>query len=484
MNDARTIRWAGLAGTALLLAACTLGPDFVRPAAPAADHYNPGGDPAKTTGDNAQRFERNLPVADWWEFFQSPELNAVLKEGFAHNPGVEAAQASLRESEDNLAAGQGIFYPQASASFNPARQLFSPERIGLSSPSSIFNLVTLSATVNYTLDIFGGEHRAVESLEAQRDIQQATVLGTYLALSGNIVNTAIALAAYRDEIELTGQIIALQKEELGLTEKQNQAGTIAFAPVLDLRNQLAAEETALAPLRQRLDQANHLLATLTGHTPAEWREPDMTLSGFTLPAKLPLSLPSELVRQRPDILAAEAAMHSASANIGVAAAAQFPSFTLSGTYGQNATSMGSLFGGNASFWSIGPNIATPVFDGGTLAARKQAAIDSYKQSQALYRQTVLAAFSQVADAVRGLEHDAENVAAQANSIRATGETLRLAQINYRAGVANYLQVIAANIQYHQARLALTEAQALRLQDTTALFIALGGGWKEMPGFKP
>jgi NodT family efflux transporter outer membrane factor (OMF) lipoprotein len=474
---------AWIAGAALLLCGCTLGPDFVRPKAPDAEHYNRGGDPVETVaaGGGAQRFEQGAaPVADWWKMFGSAELDAVLAEGLANNPGVQAAQASLRQSNDNLQAGYGVFYPQVGASFSPTRQLFSPARIGSPAPGNLFNLVTLSASVGYTFDIFGGERRAVESLAAQRDMQRGELLGTYLALSGNIVNTTIAMAAYKEELGLTEQLIALQKEQVAITETQNRAGTVAYAPVLELQGQVAAAEAQLPPLRQKLDQSAHLLATLAGRAPSEWSPPDVALSGLKLPAKLPLSLPSELVKSRPDIIAAEAEMHSASANIGVARAAQFPSFTLNGSYGQNSTSMGTLFNGASNFWSLGPNIGATLFDGGTLAARKQAAVDVYQQSEALYRQTVLAAFQQVADAVRALQHDAETMQAQADAVQAAAETLRLARINYQAGTANYLQVLAADIAHRQARLAYVEAQALRLQDTSALLIALGGPWKDAP----
>jgi NodT family efflux transporter outer membrane factor (OMF) lipoprotein len=474
---------AWLAGAALLLAGCTLGPDFVRPKPPADEHYNRAGDPVETVAaeGGAQRFEQGVaPVAGWWKMFGSAELDAVLDQGLSNNPGVQAAQASLRLSNDNLQAGSGIFYPQVNAAFSPDRQRYSPARIGSPAPGSIFNLATLSASVGYTFDIFGAEHRAVESLEAERDMQRDVLLGTYLALSGNMVNTAIAAAAYKEEINLTEQLIALQKEQITLTENQSQAGTVAYAAVPGLQNQLAATQAQLAPLRQKRDQSMHLLATLAGHAPAEWDPPEVTMSGLQLPAKLPLSLPSELVRSRPDILAAEEEMHSASADIGVASAAQFPSFTLNGSYGQNATSMGNLFGGNANFWSLGANVGATLFDGGTLSAKKQAAVDAYQQSQALYRQTVLTAFGQVADAVRALEHDAETMQAQSRSVAATAEILHLARTNYQAGTVNYLQVLAADILYHQTGLAYIEAQALRLQDSTALFVALGGGWKELP----
>ncbi len=476
-----------LSGIALLLVCgCTVGPDFVRPQAPAADHYTAGKEPSATVAvdGQAQRFEHGVgPVANWWSLFGSKQLDAAVAEGLAHNPSLEAAQASLRQSNDNLRAGYGIFYPQLSADLNPARQKFSPARFGSSAPANIFNLVTLSASVSYSLDLFGGEHRAIENLQSQVDFQRSTVLATYLALSGNIVNSTIAMAAYSEEIKYTEQLIALQKEQIAIAEKQAQAGTVAFESVLILRSQLAALEAGLPPLRQLLSQSQHLLATLAGHTPAEWTPAQVSMAELVLPDKLPLSLPSELVRQRPDILAAEAQLHGASAEIGVATAALFPSFTLSGTFGQNAASMSGLFGKNANFWSLGADLAAPLLNGGTLSAQKQAAVDAYQQSLALYRQTVLGAFAQVADSVRALQHDAETMQANLQSVSASEQSLHLSQVNYQAGLINYLQVLAADIQYRQARIAYLQARAQRLQDTTALFVALGGGWWNAPGIQ-
>jgi NodT family efflux transporter outer membrane factor (OMF) lipoprotein len=463
----------------LLLSGCNVGPDFVRPKPPAIDHYNHGQDPSETApvDGQSQRFEKGAGlVANWWTLFNSKQLDATVTEGIANNPSLEAAQANLRQSNDNLQAGYGIFYPQINAGLSASRQRNSPANIGSSAPSSIYNLVTLSASVSYSLDIFGGERRAIENLQSQVDIQRYMVLGTYLALSGNIVNTAIAMAAYQAEIEYTEQLIELQKEQITIAEKQTQSGTVPYATVLGLRSQLAALETTLPPLRQRLSQSEHLLATLTGHPPSEWTPSQISMSELSLPIDLPLSLPSDLVRQRPDILVAEAQLHGASASIGVATAAQFPSFTLNGSFGQSATSMSKLFGSKANFWSFGADIAAPLFNGGTLSAKKQVAIDAYQQSVALYRQTVLGAFAQVADIVRALEHDAETMQAESQFVSASEESLHLTQVNYQAGLVNYLQVLAADIQYHQAKLGYMQAHAQRLQDTTALFIALGGGW--------
>jgi len=468
-----------LCGIALILSGCTLGPDFVRPQTPSTDHYNKKQDVTETVSvaGQTQHFALGVgPVANWWNLFQSKKLDAAVAEGINNNPSLVAAQANLRQSYDILQAGYGIYYPQVTAGAGASRQKSSPASLGSTSPSSIFNLTTVSASISYPLDIFGGERRAVENLESQVDIQRATVLVTYLALSGNIVNSIIAMAAYQEEINNTEQLIALQKEQIVIAENQSQAGTVSYDTVLTLRSQLASLEANLPPLRQKLDQAEHLLATLAGHIPSEWSPPNVLMSEIHLPDTLPLSLPSELVRQRPDILAAEAQMHAASANIGVATAAQFPSFTLNGTFGQGSSSLNGLFGQNSNFWSAGAGITTPLFNGGALSSKKKAAVDAYEQSKAIYRQTVLTAFAQVADTLRALEHDAEAMQAELKSVEISKEALHLAQINYQSGMINYLQVLADDVQYHQANISYLQAQAQRLQDTTALFTALGGGW--------
>ncbi len=471
--------WLLLGSCLCLVAGCTVGPDFVRPDAPKVSRYTRTAVPTQTISADGQvqYFGKGAKlVANWWKLFNSSQLDVVVKEGLNNNPGVQAAQASLRQSRKNLQAGYGIFYPQAAMDFNATRQEFSPARFGSNSSSSIFNLVTLSASVSYALDIFGGERRAIEGLQAQVDLQRATVQATYLTLSGNIVNTVIARAAYRAEINITEQIIAMQQEQISIVQKQVQAGTTPYASVLALKGELTALEATLPPLRQKLAQSEHLLATLSGRFSAQWPSPEVDMADLMLPQNLPVSLPSELVRQRPDILAAEAALHGASANIGVATAALFPSFTLNGSFGQNNSSVNNLFQSNGSFWSLGPDVSMPVFNGGTLLSKREAAKAAYQQALANYRQTVLSAFAQVADALRGLEHDAESLQAEAQALDTAKESLSLMQTNYQAGLVNYPQLLIANVQYQQAEINFLQAQAQRLQDTTAIFVALGGGW--------
>jgi NodT family efflux transporter outer membrane factor (OMF) lipoprotein len=476
-------RWwilRGLCGASLVsLVGCAVGPDFVRPEPPSVERYTYGAQPEATVpaDGQAQHFEQGAKlVGEWWRLFSSTKLDDVIKEAIASNPNLQAAQASLRQSQDNLRAGYGIFYPQLDANFDATRQKFSPVRFGSSSASSIFNLFTLSTTISYALDVFGGERRTVEGLQAQVDLQRYTVVGTYLTLTGNIVNTLIAQAAYREEIKATEQIISLIEEQIRINEVQVQTGIVSYSSVLSLQSQLASIEATLPPLKQKLSEAEHLLATLAGRTPAEWSPLPLALADLTLPGDLPISLPSELVRQRPDILAVEAQLRIASANIGVATAALFPSFTLNGSYGLNNLSLHELFKNNSSFWSVGANLSAPLFQGGTLWFQRQAAIEGYQQSLANYRQTVLSALAQVADTLRALDHDAETLQAQSQAVQAAAEALRLLQANYQAGIATYLQILVANDQYHQTKIAYLQALAQRFQDTVALFVVLGGGW--------
>ncbi len=471
----------------LYMAGCAVGPNFKEPEAPPVDRYTSGEQPSATitAEGRAQRFDEGVKLnADWWRLFNSAKLDGVMKEAFANNQTLQAAEASLRQSQDNLRAGYGVFFPQADATLGVSRLKSSPVSFSGNPASSIFNIYTLAGTVNYALDVFGGERRAVESLQAQVDVERYTVTGAYLTLSGNIVNAVIAQAAYREQIKATEQTIDNEKEQVGIAEAQAQAGIIPYSNVLSLQSQLSATEANIPILKQQLSQTEHLLAALSGRTPAEWSPPDVELADLALPADLPLSLPSDLVRQRPDILASESRLHSASAEIGVATAALFPNFTLSGDYGVNSTTFENLSKNAVSFWSIGAGILAPIFHGGTLWYQRRAAIEGYNQSLADYRETVLGAFAQVADALRALEHDAEILKAQSEAMRQADEALRLIQANYQAGIVDYLQVLIANYQYYQTRISYIQAVAQRLQDTVAFYVALGGGWWNAEGNAP
>jgi NodT family efflux transporter outer membrane factor (OMF) lipoprotein len=488
-SSTRTARVAACAALAFTcpFGGCAVGPDFRQPQAPAVTHYASGSDPDQTVAaqGTAQHFTPGAKVpADWWRLFNSAQLDAVISEALKANPGLEAAEASLRQSDNNLRSGYGIFYPSIDAHAAAARQRFAPVTLGQGSAPSIFNLFTLSASVSYALDLFGGERRMIEGLHAQVDVQRATEQATYLTLLANIVNTVIARAAYQAEIDATNELIGLQREQVRLAEVQVRSGTAAYASVLALQSQLASNEATVPQLEQKLAQSDDLLATLVGKVPADWSTPAVSLAEITLPVDLPVSLPSELVRQRPDILAAEATAHAASANVGVATAALLPAITLSGSYSANGTNTQTLTSINGRAWQFGATLTQPLFEGGTLWYRRKAAIDSYEQAMALYRQVVLAAFAQVADTLRALEHDAAALQAQDEALRTAKEALRLVQINYEAGLNGYLDVLAANAQYHQALINDLQATAVRYQDTVALYVALGGGWWSQQQVRP
>jgi NodT family efflux transporter outer membrane factor (OMF) lipoprotein len=462
-----------------ILGGCAVGPNFVRPSPPDTDRYTREPQPKATVAADgrAQHFTPGASInADWWRLFKSTQLDAIVQKAIANNPTLQASKASLRQSQDNMRAGYGVFFPQIQAGLDVSRQQTAPLLQGSETPGTIFNLVTLSGTISYALDVFGGARRTVESLRAQVDYQRYETEAAYIMLTANVVNTSIARAAYAAQIRATEQLIELENQQLHITEAQVRAGIAPYANVLSICGLIAANQASLAPIKQKISQADHLLATLEGVMPSQIILPDIDLTGLSLPVDLPLSLPSDLVNQRPDILSAEAQMHIASANIGVATAAMFPSFSLSGTYGVAGSSFGNLSSANSRFWSIGSSVTTPVFQGTSLWFVRRASIDAYHLSQANYRQAVLGAFEQVADSLKALEHDAEALQAQVEAQRAAGEALNLLQVNYRTGMAAYLDVLTADVQFHETTIAYLQAVAQRLQDTVALFVALGGGW--------
>ena len=460
------------------LCGCAAGPDFDRPEAPAADRYTLSATGTTVAAEGvSQRFAMGETLAaDWWRMFRSPPIDAAVKAAVEGNPGLQAAQARLRQSRNLAQAGYGVFFPSLGTDASGTRQQISPAKLDQPGTGSVFNLFTLSATINYALDVFGGQSRQVEELEAQADTLRYQERGAYLTLTANVVNAMIAKAAYKAEIDATAALIELQTQQVHLAEVQAKAGTAAYSSVLALRSQLAATQATLPQLQQKLGQTDDLLAALSGRAPAERQAVELDFSQLTLPDDLPVSLPSDLVRQRPDILASEAAAHAASADIGVATAAMLPSFTMSGTYGVNATQTASLFGANSKFWSYGLDASLPVFEGGTLLSKREAAIENYRAAMGDYRQTVLNALAQVADTLRALDHDAQALQAENEAVDMAGQGLRLVNANFTAGIANYTDVLIADAQYHQTMITALQLKAVRYQDTVALFTALGGGW--------
>jgi NodT family efflux transporter outer membrane factor (OMF) lipoprotein len=465
--------------TIFFLIGCAVGPNFNRPLPPPVNQYTQDPEPTQTVAaaGRAQQFDYGDSIAaDWWQVFNSPSLTDIIKDAVNQNRNLAAAEARLRQSEELLRAGYGVFFPQETASFGLVRQKFSPVQFGLGTPGKTFTLYTPQVSATYVLDVFGAQRRNVEDLAAQVDYQGYTAQATYITLLGNVINAAIAQAGYQAQIEATGQIINIVKEQLKLTETQATAGTVGYAGVVSLQNQLATAEAMLPPLQQNLSKTQHLLAALAGRTPGQYAPPRLALKDITLPRKLPVTLPSDLVRRRPDILAAEAQLHSASAKIGVATAALLPNVSLSAALGKNLSDLTKLFGPAGQFWNVGGNMAEPLLQGGTRWFQRKAALEAYQASLASYQQVVVTAFQQVADSLRALENDAKTLKAQTEALNAASQALQLVKANHQAGLVNYLQILTADNQYQQARIGVIQAQALRLQDTAALYVALGGGW--------
>lgn len=463
----------------VLLGGCAVGPAFHRPEAPAVTHYTTASDPAVTVeaAGTAQRLTAGAAVeAGWWHMFRSQALDAIVQEALARNPGLEAAQASLRASADELHAGYGIFFPAVSADAGASRSRFAPATFGESTPGSIFDLFSVGASVSYALDLFGGQRRLVEQLHAATDAAAATERATWLTLVANVVDAVIARAGYQAQVEAGERLVELQTEQVAIAATREQSGVDAYATLLAQRSALNQQQAALAALRQKLAQAEDLLSGLCGHVPAEWHAPPVRLEELTLPADLPVSLPSELVRQRPDILVAEATAHAASANVGVATAAMLPSITLSGTASAYSNSASRLFPANSRAWGLGATVSVPLFEGGTTWYRRREAVEQYRQAMALYRQTVETAFSQVADTLQALDHDAVIQQADDGARQNADTTLQLTRAGYTSGVSAYADLLNADVELQQARLSDIGATATRLQDSVALFAALGGGW--------
>jgi len=476
-------RTAAIGLTSLLLAGCMVGPDFRRPDAPSTDRYTEKPLPPETastnaaTGGAAQRFVAggDLP-AQWWSLYRSEPLDQMIRSGLADSPTLAAARATLRQAQENLIAQTGaLMYPQVDANLSASRQKISNATFGLPGAQPIFNLYNASVNVSYTLDVFGGNRRQLEGLQSLVDYQNYQLEGAHLALTGNIVTAAIREAGLRAEIESTRQILAAEQEQVRRVTRQFDLGGVGRLELVAQRAQAAQTEATLPPLESQLAQTRHLLAVLIGKLPSETVVPEFSLDTLHLPEEIPVSIPSDLVRQRPDIRASEALLHQASAQIGVATANLYPQITLTGSFGAQSNQLHNLFAG-PSLWSIGAGLLQPLFHGGALEAERRAALAAYDAALAQYQETVLQAFRNVADVLRALDDDARTVKAQAEAEVLARDTLDLTRKQYQLGGTSYLTLLVAQRQYNAAQFALVLAQANRYADTAALFQALGGGW--------
>jgi len=465
----------------IALAGCTVGPDFVRPELAAdADYtqqaFTRTAQADIAAGGAAQRLIAGMDIpGQWWTLFRSPELNALVEEALRANPDVSAAQAALRQANELVYADQASLFPSVGANLSKTREKVSGASTGAAS-APILTLSSASLNVSYAPDVFGGTRRQIESSTAQAQYQRFALEATYLTLSTNVVNTAVNLASLRDQIAATGQIIQLQSDQLDLLQAQRRLGAIADTDVLTQQTALAQTRATLAPLQKQLAQTRNQLMSYLGRFPNQDKGERFNLASLHLPQELPVSLPSALVSQRPDVRAAEAQLHEASANIGVAVANQLPQFSITGSLGSTVASGSKLFSAGSGVWSLAGAIAQPLFDAGALEHRKRAAVAAYDQSAAQYRGTVITAFQDVANVLRALEADAEALKQQVAAERSAQASLALVQAQYRLGAVAYINLLTAQQTYQNTVLTRVQAQAVRYSDSAALFQALGGGW--------
>ncbi len=473
-----------LAISTIISGCMMVGPDFESPPPPPTDTYTEAPQPEQTVstkgkGGNTQyiNIEQRIPE-QWWGLFHSNPLNQLIVKGITNSPNIDAAKAALRQAQENYAVSAGNYlYPAVNAQGSAQRQKFSASSFGAPNEgSTIFNLFNTQVNVSYTLDIFGANRRELEALCAQVDYQRYELEAAYLSLTANIITAAITEASLRAQIAATNSIIKLEEDLLSISTKQYNLGAIAQTDVLTQASQVAQSKTALPPLEKSLSQTRNNLAVLIGEIPSVANIPTFSLDELQLPGELPLSLPSTLVQQRPDIRASEALLKQANAQVGVATANLLPQVTLNGYYGWEANFIDLLFSPKSNIWSMTANLIQPIFHGGALLAQRRAAIAAYQQAHAQYRQTVLVAFQNVADALRAIESDAKELAAQTESLDAATKLLKLTEDQYRLGSVTYLVLLTAQRQYNQALIGRIQAQAQRYTDTAALFQALGGSW--------
>lgn len=466
----------------LILTACAVGPDFKQPPAPQSARYTTAAQPTVTTRADqvSQRFDPAQPIDEqWWTQFGNPDLDALIAAAQRNSPTLDQARARILQAQEQYNAQFGATQlPSIDGNLSAERKRINPQAMGFpdAPQTGPFTLYNASVGVSYTLDIFGGNRRALENLQAATDYQRYELRAAQLTLAGNIVTSAVREASLREQIGLTQQLIASQQKQLQIGEQRQRLGATAELDTASLRGQLAQLQATLPPLQQQLQQTRHLLAVYSGQEPGLAQLPVFTLDKLHLPANLPLNVPSELARRRPDIQAAEAMLHQASAQVGVATANLFPKITLSGSIG--STTNDQLFGAGSSVWNLMAGLTQPIFHGGELRAQRRAAIAAYDASAAAYRQTVLQGLQNVADVLQALSADADALQRLNDAAAQQKKRYDIATGQYRVGGISYLDLLNADSAYRQALLNQSNARANRYADTAALFLALGGGWQD------
>ncbi len=463
----------------IILGGCTVGPDYKRPALALPTSYTE----ARTTSDSnlksssAQRFVQQDIPAQWWEIFHSPKLNELVLLSLKNNPSVDIAQANLKQAIENVKVQQAAFFPTVSASFTPTRQKVSKTLASpLTSNRFVYNLHTPQLNVSYTLDLWGGNRRQVEALKAEEDANRYNIEATYLSLTSNVVNAAILQALVHEQILITTQLIEKQKMLSDMTNRARALGQLSDADVATQDAALAAAEAALPPLQNQLAIQRDLIKALVGEFPSASLDTDFTLDSLQLPHELPLTLPSTLVEQSPDIRSAEAFLRAANASVGIAVANRLPNITLGANAGSSAETLSALFQSSTNFWALMGGITQPIFDGGALKHSENAARAALDGARAQYRSAVIGTFQNVADILQSIDSDHAVYQTAERAAKASAKSLELARKQYQLGDISRSALLPIEQSDLQAKLALAQSQASRLQDSTALFQALGSGW--------
>lgn len=462
------------------LAACSVGPAYVKPLPPEAAGYTASPPPVTLAparpGATVQRLDYGAEVGPrWWEQFGSPELDRLVAQALERNPGLDAAQRTLEQARYELEAARGVFAPQVSLGAGLARERSSGATSGGLAKPIVYDLYTGQLNVSYYPDVFGLNRLVAQNAQAQVDVAHEQLRAAQLVIEGNVANAAINLAALEAQIEAAEKSIADQRELLALVRGQYAAGAVSQLEVATQRSELSASEAQLPGLELARDRTRHLLATYLGEFPSGAGATALPkLAALHLPASLPVSLPATLVRMRPDVRAAEAQLRAANAQVGEAVARLYPSLQLSAGLGQQSNGWGALFDSASRIWSLAAAAAAPLYDGGTLRAQRKAAEAAYQAVFADYRGAVLAAFRDVADALRALERDADALEARARALDAAQTGFELARSQYREGATDYLGLLTSEVQVQNARSAYIAAETQRYADSVALFVALGG----------
>lgn len=470
---------------ALLLSSCGSSPPSTPPPVAAGRGYTLSGVPkipsVGKAGPNQYLALGKKVSGEWWGLFRSSALDHLLAETVAGNRSLAAAHASLAAAHEAVMVVAGGFYPHVDFGANTARQRNNFEAVGLTGfPPKEYNVYSFGPTVSYSFGLGGLVPKQVERQRALEALQNYELKAAYTTLTGSAVTEAITIASLTAQIKAVDDMLADDRSNLRLVEAEVKAGAGTELDIETANSQLATDRTLLPPLRQQLSVARHALAVLVGKGPGAWQPPAFTMDEFALPAELPVSVPSALAHQRPDILEAEAQLRAAAAAVGVANAELYPQLTLTADVMQQFLKPDAIFDAMSNIWSVGANLAAPIIHGGSLRAQKREAEDTYRATVARYEQTVLAAFGQVADTLDALAHDADQLSAERTAYQSTESTVRLTRTSYSLGNASLLQVLDAQRQLDRTRLGLVRAEAQRYLDSAQLFVALGGGWWNRP----